>query len=57
MKLSEAVSLYISHKRALGYRYRAEADIFKAFCKAIGSKPMPSKRLESFSYLFPPFYR
>ena len=38
MKLSEAVSLYISHKRALGYRYRTEADIFKAFCKVTGNK-------------------
>lgn len=47
MKLSEAISLYISHKRALGYLYRAEADIFKAFCKATGNKPIHSINTEA----------
>ena len=46
MKLPEVVSLYISHKRALGYRYRSEADIFKAFCKAIGNKSIHSIKTE-----------
>lgn len=36
MKLSAAVSSYISHKRAQGLRFRAEDAILKAFCKAIG---------------------
>ena len=47
MNLSEAVSLYISHKRALGYHYRSEADLFRAFCKAIGNKPINSINTEA----------
>lgn len=36
MKISAAVSFYISHKRAQGMRFRAEDAILKAFCKAVG---------------------
>lgn len=36
MKISEAVTSYISHKRALGMRFRAEDSILKAYGKAIG---------------------
>jgi len=35
MKLSAVVSLYVSHKRALGQRYRGEEAILRAFCKAV----------------------
>jgi site-specific recombinase XerD len=40
MKLSAVVSLYVSHKRALGHRYRAEEAILRAFCKAVGDRPI-----------------
>lgn len=36
MKISTAVSSYISHKRAQGMRFKAEDAILKAFCKAVG---------------------
>ena len=36
MKLSEVVSVYVSHKRSLGHRFRSEGAILKAFCKATG---------------------
>jgi len=36
MKLSEVVSVYLSHKRSLGQRFRSEGAILKAFCKATG---------------------
>lgn len=36
MKISAAVSSYISHKRAQGMRFKAEDAILKAFCKAAG---------------------
>ncbi|ETR67014.1 MAG: integrase family protein [Candidatus Magnetoglobus multicellularis str. Araruama] len=38
--LSEAISLYIEHKQALGYRYRAEGAILKSFCKSLGEGPI-----------------
>jgi len=46
MKISKIISLYISHKRALGRRYRSEEAILLSFCKtsedstitAIGTK-------------------
>lgn len=40
MKLSEVVSLYISHKRALGHRFKTEETILRSFCKMVGSEPM-----------------
>ena len=36
MKLSEIVSLYVFHKRALGHRLRSEEAILRSFCKAVG---------------------
>lgn len=39
MKTSAAVLDYISHKRALGMRFRAEGAILKAFCKETGDIP------------------
>ena len=39
MKFSKVVSLYISHKRALGYRFRTEEAILRSFCKAVGNDP------------------
>ena len=36
MKLTKVVSLYVNHKRALGYRFRAEEAILRSFCKMIG---------------------
>jgi integrase/recombinase XerD len=36
MRLSEAVSMYVSHKRSLGFRFRVEEFILKAFCKKLG---------------------
>jgi len=36
MRFSEAVSLYVSHKRSLGHRFRTEELILKAFCKVLG---------------------
>lgn len=40
MKISAAVSSYISHKRAQGMRFNAEDAILKAFCKAVGDIPI-----------------
>jgi integrase/recombinase XerD len=40
MKLSEVVSLYVSHKRALGHRFRTEEAILRSFCKAVGNGPI-----------------
>lgn len=42
MKLSTLVCLYVSHKRALGHRFRAEEAILRAFGKAVGNKPVAS---------------
>jgi len=36
MRFSEVVSLYVSHKRSLGRRFRIEEFILKAFCKLLG---------------------
>lgn len=40
MNLSVVVSLYVSHKRALGYRFRSEEAVLRSFCKAVGSGPI-----------------
>lgn len=40
MRLSAVVSLYVSHKRALGYRFRTEDNILRAFIKATGDQSM-----------------
>lgn len=40
MKLSEVISMYVSHKRSLGYRFRTEKAILRSFCKAVGNRPI-----------------
>lgn len=35
MTLLSLVSLYISHKRALGYRFRTEEAVLKSFCRTV----------------------
>ena len=40
MRLSAIVDLYLSHKRALGHRFRAEEAVLRAFCKAVGDQPI-----------------
>jgi integrase len=42
MTLPALISLYISHKRALGHRFRTEDAILRAFCKAVGEVPLAS---------------
>lgn len=40
MRLSAVVSLYVSHKRALGHRFRTEDNVLRAFIKATGDQSM-----------------
>lgn len=40
MKTSEVISMYVSHKRALGQRFRTEEVILRSFCRAIGNCPL-----------------
>jgi site-specific recombinase XerD len=40
MRLSEVVSLYISHKRSLGHRFRTEEYLLQAFCRVVGDNPI-----------------
>jgi integrase/recombinase XerD len=40
MKLSEVIWLYVSHKRALGYRFRSEEAVLRSFCKKVGDRPI-----------------
>ena len=40
MMISKIVFKYISHKQALGQRFRSEAAILKSFCKVVGDGPM-----------------
>lgn len=47
MKLSAVVSLYVAHKRALGHRFRAEDAILRAFCKAVGDRPIATVEAQS----------
>jgi integrase/recombinase XerD len=47
MKLSEVVSQYISHKRALGHRFRTEEAVLRSFCKAVGNGPMATIEAEA----------
>jgi site-specific recombinase XerD len=47
MKISEVVCLYISHKRALGYRFRAEEAILRSFYKEVGDDPIQSTKAEA----------
>ena len=47
MKLLEVISLYISHKQALGHRFRTEEAILRSFCKAVGDGPILTIEAES----------
>lgn len=40
MTLPALVSLYISHKRALGHRFRTEDAVLRSFCRAVGEGPL-----------------
>ena len=46
MKLSALVSLYVSHKRALGQRFRTEDALLRSFCRAVGEGPQASNEAE-----------
>jgi len=47
VKTSEVISLYISHKRALGRRYRGEEAILRSFCKMTENQPITAIRAET----------
>jgi len=47
MKLSMVVSLYVSHRRALGQRFRSEESILRAFCRTTGDGPIAHLQAES----------
>lgn len=40
MKVSEIVTMYVFHRRALGQRFRSEEAILKSFCKSVGDGPI-----------------
>jgi integrase/recombinase XerD len=40
MKLSAVVSLYVIHKRALGYRFRSDEDTLQSFCRSVDDLPI-----------------
>lgn len=40
MSLSKVVSIYLSHKRSMGHRFRAEEYVLQSFCKAVGDGPI-----------------
>ena len=40
MKLSEVVAGYVTHKQAMGMRFRTEARILRSFCRASGEVTM-----------------
>lgn len=46
MKLSDIARLYISHKRALGCRFRTEEAILRSFCKQVGDGSVQSTKTE-----------
>jgi integrase/recombinase XerD len=39
-RLSSVISLYLSCKKSLGYRFVTEENVLNAFCKAMGDSPM-----------------
>jgi len=47
MKLSQVVSLYISHKRGLGYRFQNEEALLRSFFKEVGDGPIRSIKAEA----------
>lgn len=46
MKLHDAVTRYVDHKRALGMRFKTEGVILKALCRALGEVTMAQVRAE-----------
>lgn len=47
MNLLDAISLYLNHKRALGYRFRTEEGILRAFLKRVGNIPITAIETEA----------
>ncbi len=46
MKVSEVVLSYVTHKQAMGHRFRTEEAVLKSFCKAIGNGPIATINAE-----------
>lgn len=46
MTLPALISMYISHKRALGHRFQTENAVLKSFCRAVGEGPLTSIKAE-----------
>jgi integrase/recombinase XerD len=44
MKLSEAISAYVDHKRSLGMKFIPEGFVLRAFCAALGDRAMGQVR-------------
>jgi integrase len=40
MNVSDAISLYLTHKRSLGHRFLTEGNVLRAFRKAVSDRPM-----------------
>jgi integrase/recombinase XerD len=40
MNLSTLITMYVSHKRALGRRFKTENDLLRSFCRAVGDGPV-----------------
>ncbi len=47
MNLSILISMYISHKRALGHKFKTEDDLLRSFCRAIGDVQLTCIEAES----------
>lgn len=47
MRLSEIISLYVSHKRNLGHRFRTEEGILRSFCRALDNGPIATIETEA----------
>lgn len=47
MNLSTLISMYISHKRALGYRFKSEDALLGSFCRAVGDATLASIEAEA----------
>ena len=47
MNILKIISLYISHKRALGHQYHNEEAILKASCKTAGNGTITAVEAES----------
>jgi site-specific recombinase XerD len=47
MRLSEVISLYVSHKRSLGHRFQTEEGILRSFCRAVDNGPIETIQTEA----------